>query len=283
MGHKVSPKAIRLGYIKDWDSRWFSPKETPALILEDYRLRAYIRERLKLAAISRVSIERTGKYLRVNLYTARPGVVIGKKGADIENLRQSIENMTSRKTTLNVLEIKRPELDAQLVSEGIALQLEKQVSFRRAMKRAIERAMASGALGIKTMVSGRLGGAEIARTEWMKEGRVPLQTFRADIDYGFSEALITMGRIGVKVWIFKKELFQKSDQDLLEEARLVEKERLEEIVKQAEAGTPAPEAATAPALPEPPEIEEVIPVVAKIEELEEEKGRLPKKGSSSQE
>ena len=180
--------------------------------------------------------------------------------------------MTARKTTLNVLEIKRPELDAQLVSEGIALQLEKQVGFRRAMKRAIERAMVAGALGIKTMVSGRLGGAEIARTEWMKEGRVPLQTFRADIDYGFSEALITMGKIGVKVWIFKKELFQKSDKDLLEEARLVEKERMEELAKQTElAAASPPEASEAP-LPEPEAAEEEVPIVKESEESR----RLPK-------
>jgi len=261
LGHKISPKAIRLGYIKDWDSRWFSLKEMPALIAEDFRLREFLKERLKLAAISKIGIERTGKYLRVNLYTARPGVVIGKKGADIEGLRQALETMTSRKTTLNVLEIKRPELDAQLVAEGIALQLEKQVGFRRAMKRSIERAMMSGALGIKTMVAGRLGGAEIARTEWMKDGRVPLQTFRADIDYGFTEAKTPMGRIGVKTWIFKKELFQKSDQDLLEEARLVEKERLEEIAQQ-------PEAAVAPAL------EAVVPpaeAVEPVETLPEEK------------
>jgi small subunit ribosomal protein S3 len=261
LGHKISPKAIRLGYIKDWDSRWFSLKEMPALIAEDFRLREFLKERLKLAAISKIGIERTGKYLRVNLYTARPGVVIGKKGADIEGLRQALETMTSRKTTLNVLEIKRPELDAQLVAEGIALQLEKQVGFRRAMKRSIERAMMSGALGIKTMVAGRLGGAEIARTEWMKDGRVPLQTFRADIDYGFTEAKTPMGRIGVKTGIFKKELFQKSDQDLLEEARLVEKERLEEIAQQ-------PEAAVAPAL------EAVVPpaeAVEPVETLPEEK------------
>lgn len=263
MGNKISPKAMRLGYIKDWDSRWFSPKEMPALIAEDFRLRQFLKERLRLAAISKIGIERTGKYLRINLYTARPGVVIGKKGADIEGLRQALETMTSRKTTLNVLEIKRPELDAQLVAEGIALQLEKQVGFRRAMKRAIERAMVSGALGIKTMVAGRLGGAEIARTEWMKEGRVPLQTFRADIDYGFTEARTPMGRIGVKTWIFRKELFQKSDQDLLEEARLVEKERLEEIAQQAESVVPAAEAVVPAESQE--KIAEDIPDIAGLE------------------
>jgi small subunit ribosomal protein S3 len=271
---------MRLGYIKDWDSRWFSLKEMPTLIAEDFRIREFLKDRLRLAAISKIGIERTGKYLRVNLYTARPGVVIGKKGADIEGLRQALETMTSRKTTLNVLEIKRPELDAQLVAEGIALQLEKQVGFRRAMKRAIERSMMSGALGIKTMVAGRLGGAEIARTEWMKEGRVPLQTFRADIDYGFTEARTPMGRIGVKTWIFKKELFQKSDQDLLEEARLVEKERLEEIAQGAAA---APEAVAPTVVPEEPAepAEEIAEEIAK--EVSKEEEEKPSKKSPPRE
>ena len=171
--------------------------------------------------------------------------MIGKKGSDIENLRKDIETMTDRKAFVNVMEIKRPELDAQLVSEGVAMQLEKNVGFRRVMKKTIERTMAAGALGIKVRVSGRLGGAEIARTEWMKEGRVPLQTLRADIDYGFSEALITMGRIGCKVWIFKKELFKKTREDLIEDAKLLPKEELEELAKKEAAAPVVEEAAVA--------------------------------------
>jgi small subunit ribosomal protein S3 len=239
MGQKVHPKGIRLGYIKDWDSKWFNLKEMPVLIEEDFKIRKFLKQRLKLAALSRVGIERTGKYLYVNLYTARPGVVIGKKGSDIEGLRNEIERMTGRKTTVNVMEIKRPELDAQLVAEGVAMQLEKQVTFRRALKKSIERTMQSGALGIKIRVAGRLGGAEIARVEWMKEGRVPLQTFRADIDYGFTEAHITMGLIGVKVWIFKKEFFKKSESDLMDEVRIIEKEKMVELAKQMEAAAAA--------------------------------------------
>ena len=226
MGHKVHPKSVRLGYIKDWDSKWFNLKEMPDFIEEDRRIRVVLKEKLKLASVSKIGIERAGKYLRVNIYTARPGIVIGKGGQGIENLRKEIESMTARKTFVNVMEIKRPETDAQLAAEGIAFQLEKQIAFRRAMKKTIEKAMAAGAQGIKVMVSGRLGGAEIARTEWLKEGRVPLQTFRADIDYGFTEAYTTMGQIGVKVWIFKKEYFKKTTKELLEEAKLVDAESL---------------------------------------------------------
>src|SRR4029077_19715358 len=207
----------------------------PDLLEEDRRIRQYLRNKLQGAAVSRVAIERAGKHLHVNIFSARPGIVIGKKGSDIENLRKDIETMTDRKAVINVMEIKRPELDAQLVAEGVAMQLEKSVGFRRVMKKTIERTMAAGALGIKVRVSGRLGGAEIARTEWLKDGRVPLQTLRADIDYGFAEALITMGRIGCKVWIFKKELFKKTREDLVEEAKLVPKEELEELAKAAAA------------------------------------------------
>jgi small subunit ribosomal protein S3 len=273
MGQKVYPKGVRLGYIQDWDSKWFNPREMPALIEEDFRVRSFLKDRLKMAAVSRIGIERTGRYLRVNVFTARPGIVIGKKGADIEGLRTAVEAMTGRKTTVNVMEIKRPEINAQLVAEGVALQLEKQVGFRRAMKRAIERAMQGGALGIKIQVSGRLGGAEIARTEWLKEGRVPLQTFRADIDYGFTEAHITMGRIGVKVWIFKKELFKKTDADLMEEVRIIEKEKLEELAKQAEE-SPAPETASIlPIEPAAPAEEIEEKVLKEIESKEEDARR----------
>lgn len=233
MGHKVHPKSVRLGYIKDWDSKWFNLKEMPDFIEEDRRIRAILKEKLKLASVSKIGIERAGKYLRVNIYTARPGIVIGKGGQGIETLRKEVEAMTSRKTFVNVMEIKRPEVDAQLAAEGIAFQLERQIAFRRAMKKTIEKAMAAGAQGIKVMVSGRLGGAEIARTEWLKEGRVPLQTFRADIDYGFTEAYTTMGQIGVKVWIFKKEHFKKTAKELLEEAKLVDANALEANAKAA--------------------------------------------------
>lgn len=242
MGQKIHPEGLRLGYIKDWESKWFDLRNMPDLLEEDRRIRTYLKRKLQGAACSRIAIERTGKHLRVNVFTARPGIVIGKKGSDIENLRKDIEAMTERKATINVMEIKRPELDAQLVAEGVALQLEKKIGFRRAMKKAMERTMAAGALGIKVRVSGRLGGAEIARVEWMKEGRVPLQTFRADINYGFAESYTTMGRIGCKVWIFKKELFKKTREDLMEEVKLVPKEELEELAKQAAVKAPAAEA-----------------------------------------
>jgi len=222
MGHKINPKSVRVGYIKDWDSKWFNLKEMPDFIEEDSRLRVYLKNKLKMASVSKIGIERAGKYIRVNIYTARPGIVIGKGGQGIENIRVEVEQMTGRKTFVNVMEIKRPETDAQLAADNIAYQLEKQIAFRRAMKKVIEKAMAAGAQGIKVMCSGILGGAEIARSEWLKEGRVPLQTFRAEIDYGFSEANTTMGKIGVKVWIFKKEHFQKTAKELLEEAKLVE-------------------------------------------------------------
>jgi small subunit ribosomal protein S3 len=233
MGHKIHPKGIRLGYIKDWESKWFNLKEMPNFIEEDYRIRVYLKNKLKLASVSKIMIERPGKYLRVNIYTSRPGIVIGKGGQGIESLRKEIETMTAKKTFVNVMEIKRPEIDAQLASENIAFQLEKQVAFRRVMKKTIEKAMVAGAQGIKVMVSGRLGGAEIARTEWLKEGRIPLQTFRADIDYGFSEAFTTMGQIGVKVWIFKKEFLKEMNKELTEEAKVVVD--LDMVAKQAQA------------------------------------------------
>lgn len=221
MGHKVNPKSLRLGYIRDWESKWFNLKEMPNFIEEDRCLRVFLKNKLKLASVSKIAIERLGKYVRVSIYTSRPGIVIGKGGQGIENLRKDVETLTEKKSFVNVLEIKKPELDAQLTAENIAFQLERKIAFRRAMKKTIEKAMASGAGGIKIMVSGRLGGAEIARTEWLKEGRVPLQTFRADIDYGFAEAYTTMGQIGVKVWIFKKEFFKKTTKDLAEGTKLV--------------------------------------------------------------
>lgn len=269
MGHKTHPKGIRLGYIREWDSKWLNIKEMPSLIEEDQKIRGFLKDRLKLAAVSRIGIRRTGKYLHVDIYTARPGLVIGRKGADIEGLRNVVEEMTSLKTAIQIIEIKKPEVDAQLVAEGVAMQLEKQVGFRRAMKRAIERAMQGGALGIKIQVAGRLGGAEIARTEWLKEGRVPLQTFRADIDYGFTEAHINMGLIGVKTWIFRKEMFKKTDADLMEEVRVIEEKEKEELARRAEQGLGAPE----PVVPVEPAAEaEVIEeeVMSKIQAEEDE-------------
>lgn len=244
MGQKVHPIGIRLGYTADWQSKWFSKRDMPALIQEDRLIRKYLKEKLKLAAVARILIERAGKYIKVNIFTARPGIVIGKKGQDIENLIRDIESITGMKGSVNVsvLEIQRPELDAQLVSDGIAFQLEKNTSYRRAMKKTMERTMQGGAQGIKVMIGGRLGGNEIARREWMREGRVPLQTFRAEIDYGTSEAHTKMGRIGVKVWIFKKEHYKKTEREMLDEAaKLVEKERIVELAKQVEEGKIKPE------------------------------------------
>src|SRR5271170_1319707 len=219
MGNKTHPNALRLGYIHDWQSKWFSLRDMPALIGEDFKIRNLVKNTFKQAAVSWVGIERAGSYLRVNIHTARPGVVIGKKGADIEAIRSQIENMTQRKTFINVMEIKEPELDSRLVAEAIAVQLEKRIAYRRAMRRAMERTMQSGALGIKVMVGGRLNGGEIARREWMREGRVPLHTYAADVDYGTAEAFTTAGLIGVKVWIFKKQLFVKSPKELLQQAK----------------------------------------------------------------
>ncbi|MDR1511303.1 MAG: 30S ribosomal protein S3 [Endomicrobium sp.] len=229
MGNKVHPKGVRLGYIKGWESRWFDLKEMPNFIEEDRRVRVYLKNKFKLAFVSRIGIERQGKLLCVNIHTARPGVVIGKGGQGIENLKKELEIMTAKEIVINIMEIKKPEIDAQLAAEGIAFQLERKVAFRRAMKKTIERAMSvsvGGAQGIKVMVSGRIGGADIARTEWLKEGRIPLQTFRADIDYGFAEAYTTMGQIGVKVWIFKEELFKKTTHKLFNEVKVVDTSKI---------------------------------------------------------
>jgi small subunit ribosomal protein S3 len=226
MGQKIHPNAVRLGYIRNWQSRWVSDfKDMPFLIREDYEIRNIIKERFFQAAISSVIIERIGNYIKITINSARPGIIIGKKGQDIEMLRNDLERLTGKKVYINVFEIKVPELDANLVAQAIAFQLEKRVSYKKACKKAMEKTMASGALGIKVMVSGRLGGAEIARREWYRKGRVPLQTFSADVDYGFAEANTVMGKIGVKVWIFKKLYFAKTPRELAEE---VKKLRLEE-------------------------------------------------------
>ena len=206
MGHKVNPIGLRLGINRTWDSRWFAVKNYADLLHQDLKLRSYLRRRLQQAGVSRVVIERPAKRARVTIYTARPGVVIGKKGGDIEKLRSELSAMTNTDVHLNIIEIRKPEIDANLIAENIAQQLSRRVAFRRAMKRAVQSAMRLGALGIRINCAGRLGGAEIARTEWYREGRVPLHTLRADIDYGESTAQTTYGACGVKVWVFKGEI-----------------------------------------------------------------------------
>ena len=210
MGQKVNPIGLRVGINRTWDSRWYAGKrEYGHLLHEDIRIRRFLQKRLVQAGISRVIIERPAKKARVTIYTARPGLVIGKKGADIEKLRQSLSMMTGNDVHLNIVEIRKPEIDAKLVAENICTQLERRIAFRRAMKRAVQSAMRLGALGIRINCGGRLGGAEIARTEWYREGRVPLHTLRADIDYGEATAFTTYGTCGVKVWVFKGEIMER--------------------------------------------------------------------------
>lgn len=206
MGQKVNPVGLRIGIIRDWESKWYADKEYGTLLMEDVKIREYLKQKLKDSAVSHIEIERAANRVNVTIHTAKPGMVIGKGGAEVENIRQYLAKMTGKKVHINIAEIKNPELDAILVAESIAQQLERRVSFRRAMKQAIQRTMRAGAKGIKTSVSGRLGGAEIARTEGYSEGTVPLHTLRADIDYGTAEAHTTYGRIGVKVWIYRGEV-----------------------------------------------------------------------------
>ena len=213
MGQKVNPIGMRLQVNRTWDSRWFADsKDFGNLLLEDLKIREFINEECKQAGVSRVIIERPHKKCRVTIHTARPGVIIGKKGADIETLRKKLTKFTASDLHLNIVEVRKPELDAQLVAESICQQLERRVSFRRAMKRSVQNAMRMGALGIRVNLAGRLGGAEIARTEWYREGRVPLHTLRADIDHAHHEALTAYGIIGVKVWIFKGEIMEHDPQ-----------------------------------------------------------------------
>ena len=206
MGHKVNPIGLRLGINRTWDSRWFAGKGYADLLHQDLRMRKFLRKRLQQAGVSRIVIERPAKSAKVTIYTARPGVVIGKKGGDIEKLRSELSSMTETDVNLNIIEVRKPEIDANLIAENVAQQLSRRVAFRRAMKRAVQSAMRLGALGIRINCSGRLGGAEIARTEWYREGRVPLHTLRAEIDYGESTAQTTYGACGVKVWVFKGEI-----------------------------------------------------------------------------
>jgi len=206
MGHKINPIGLRLGITRTWDSRWYADKDYAKLLHDDIKLRNHLRGKLQQAGVSRVVIERPAKKPRVTIYAARPGVVIGKKGQDIDSLRKELSAMAKADVALNIMEIRKPEIDATLVAENIAQQLERRVAFRRAMKRAVQSAMRLGAQGIKITCSGRLGGAEIARVEWYREGRVPLHTLRADLDYGVGTAKTTYGTCGVKVWIFKGEI-----------------------------------------------------------------------------
>ena len=207
MGQKVNPHGLRVGIIKNWDSRWFvADKDFGDTLVSDHNLRKYLKKTLYAAGVSKIEIERDASRVKVNIHCAKPGIVIGKGGTEIDKLRLTCEKMLEKPTSLNIVEVKNPDADAQLVAENIAQQLEKRIAFRRAMKQAIGRAMRLGAKGIKTQVSGRLGGAEIARTEQYHEGTIPLQTLRADIDYGFAEANTTYGRIGVKVWIYRGEV-----------------------------------------------------------------------------
>jgi small subunit ribosomal protein S3 len=247
MGQKVNPIGIRLGITRDWTSKWYaSKKQFPLLVHTDFRVREFLKKKLADASVSRIMIERAAKKVNITIQTARPGIVIGKKGEDIEKLRAEtakLLGMAMLDVRLNIAEIRKPELDAQLVAESISQQIEKRVMFRRAMKRAVMSTMRSGALGIKVRMSGRLNGSEIARTEWYREGRIPLHTFRADIDYGLAEAMTTYGVIGIKVWIFKGEVFDQAqlDRQAAEPA----------VVEATTAATPAaaPPAAPAPAAP----------------------------------
>ncbi len=209
MGQKVHPLALRIGYTKNWRSLWFAErKEFATNIKEDYKIRKYINEKFKQAAVSMIVVERLAEQIKIRIHSARPGVIIGRRGADIDRLRGDLGGITKKEIQIDIQEIKNPSIDAQLVSQNIAFQLEKRVAFRRAMKRAMEQARAAGAKGIKIRCSGRLGGAEMARTEKYYEGKIPLQTLRADIDYGFSEALTTYGLLGVKVWIYKGDVIK---------------------------------------------------------------------------
>jgi small subunit ribosomal protein S3 len=214
MGHKVNPIALRIGYIKNWSSMWFAKHgEFSKCIEEDYKIRKFIKKGFKQAAISKIIIERLAQRVRIRIHTARPGIIIGRHGADIERLRGDLNSMVNREVSIDIEEVKDPSLDAQLISENVALQLEKRVAYRRAIKRVVEQAMSSGAQGIRIVCSGRLGGAEMSRKETYKQGKIPLQTLRADIDYGFAEALTTYGLIGIKTWVYKGDILFSKDKE----------------------------------------------------------------------
>lgn len=206
MGQKVNPIGFRLGVIKSWDSKWYAEADYAKLLHEDLKIRAFLKKRLYSSGISKIDIERAANKTKINIYTARPGLIIGKKGSEVETIKKELSNLTSKEIFINIIEVRKPELDAQLVAENVALQLERRIAFRRAMKKSVTSALKFGAKGIRITCSGRLGGAEMSRTEWYREGRVPLHTLRADIDYGCAEAKTTYGLIGIKVLIFKGEV-----------------------------------------------------------------------------
>jgi small subunit ribosomal protein S3 len=216
LGQKVNPIGLRLGIVKTWDSRWYGGKRYADYILEDFNIRKFLKKRLHHAGVSKIEIERSTKRVRLRIFTARPGIVIGKKGSEIELLKKELQKYTAQEVLIDIQEVRKPEIDAQLVAENVAMQMERRVAFRRAMKRGVTSAMRFGAQGVKIICAGRLGGAEMARTEWYREGRVPLHTLRADIDYGFTEARTTYGAIGVKVFIFKGEILKKDQTAELE-------------------------------------------------------------------
>ncbi|MYA97736.1 MAG: 30S ribosomal protein S3 [Nitrospinae bacterium] len=210
MGQKVHPIGFRVGITRGWNSHWFAKHNFGDLLLDDLRIRKYVKERLSHAGVSNVEIERASERARINIWTARPGIIIGKRGAEVDRLKADLQELTGNQVNVNIKEVRKAEMDAQLVAENIAMQLERRIAFRRAMKKAVTSALRFGAKGVKIQCSGRLGGAEIARTEWYREGRVPLQTLRADIDYGFAEGKTTYGIIGVKVWIFRGEMIRQA-------------------------------------------------------------------------
>jgi len=212
MGHKTHPKGFRVGVIENWDSRWFATRDYSELLHEDIRVRRFLKKRLYHAGVAKVEIERAAGKAKVNIHTARPGIVIGKKGAEIDKLKSELTKLMKREAYINIIEVRRPDIDAQLVAENVALQLERRVAFRRAMKEAVARAMRMGAQGVRVQSSGRLGGAEIARREWYREGRVPLHTLRADISYGFAEAKTTYGVIGIKAWVMRGDVLTREEE-----------------------------------------------------------------------
>jgi small subunit ribosomal protein S3 len=214
LGQKVNPISLRLGIVKTWESRWFAGKKYADYIFEDYQIRKFVKEKLHHAGVAKIEIERSTRRVRLRIFTARPGIVIGKKGSEIEKLKKSLEGRVSQEVLIDIQEIRKPEVDAQLVAENVAMQIERRVAFRRAMKRGVSSAMRFGAQGVKIICSGRLGGAEMARTEWYREGRVPLHTLRADIDYGFTEARTTYGIIGIKVFMFHGEILKKDKAEI---------------------------------------------------------------------
>ncbi|MEW6271367.1 MAG: 30S ribosomal protein S3 [Thermodesulfobacteriota bacterium] len=212
MGQKTHPKGFRVGVIENWESRWFASRDYATLLHEDVRVRRFLKKRLYHAGISKIEIERAANKAKVNIHTARPGIVIGKKGAEIEKLKAELNKLMGKETYINIIEVRRPDIDAQLVAENVALQLERRVAFRRAMKEAVARAMRMGAQGVRIQCSGRLGGTEIARREWYREGRVPLHTLRADISYGFAEAKTTYGVIGIKAWVMRGDVLTREEE-----------------------------------------------------------------------